>query len=256
MLKKQNALIVETLGNFEKANYQNKMLEISRSMPELPYLSFTYPEWATFEEFKKVAGYPEISAAYNFKSYIIGAIVNSKAYVFIKALENKYYYVNNMLLLDEKQIGKIKYDLHNRGNYNDQTNYNSYYAETIEKNNASYNAMQYEITNRFNSSCNVEKSKIKGLRNYYCNKLNNYIGLFRIGFLLLNPKFYEYNLEYSINLSADRPIINLYVRDKLRTHDYTLIKADNQNLPNLLDKSFIYEKLVNYPSHIYYDIEE
>jgi hypothetical protein len=47
MLKKQNALIVETLGNFEKANYQNKMLDISRNMPELPYLSFTY---ARFEK--------------------------------------------------------------------------------------------------------------------------------------------------------------------------------------------------------------
>ncbi len=239
ILKRQNKLLIKSISELEKINYQNKMLEISRNMPEVPYLSFTYPEWSTFEEFKKLKGFEEISAAYNFKNYIIGYDPD-KSVIFINESENKIYYVGsglNKTLIDDKYCGKILANIyHNHG----EDKYNNYYKDIID--NPSYINLPPEITSRFSSSCFIKQSEIKGMRNYCCNKFRNFMGLFRIGFLLLNPKYYDYKLEYKIDFSNTRPIINLYIKNKFKYYDYEIAKLENK---------IVYKKLVMQDDPIY-----
>jgi hypothetical protein len=171
ILKKQNKLLIETMNNIEKTNYQNKLLEISKNLPELPYLSFTYPEWATFEDFKKVKGYDEISAAYNLKSYVIGHktnVCNSRnmfsPYIYANESEDKYYY-----LVNEIQTSTINDLLDNLWGYNSYCNlqvpsgdesYNLYYKKIEAEIGKSFEN-KYDITTLFSRSCYIKKIRNK-----------------------------------------------------------------------------------------------
>jgi hypothetical protein len=71
------------------------------------------------------------------------------------------------------------------------------------------------------------------------------MGKFKIGFLLLNPKFYEYEHEYRIDFSNSRPVINLYMKEKYKLRNYKLIESKLTNISSI-KKDYVYEKEINF----------